>query len=114
MRTKALFTAVLVFAWLSFPLEAQTAARVAKRRTLYSWPPGQGFGLAFSTTDRVGADGLASIGSWGWDGAYGTTYKVDPKERLVIAFMVQQFPYGVEAQSRFPTLVYQALVEPKK
>jgi len=82
--------------------------------TLYSWPPGQGFGLAFSTTDRVGADGLASVGSWGWGGAYGTMYKVDPKERLVIAFMVQQFPYGVEAQARFPTLVYQALVEPRK
>jgi CubicO group peptidase (beta-lactamase class C family) len=81
---------------------------------LYNWTPGQGFGLAFYTVDRLGADGLASVGSWGWSGAYSTTYKVDPKERLVIVFMVQQFPYGAEIQSRFPTLVYQALVETRK
>jgi CubicO group peptidase (beta-lactamase class C family) len=81
---------------------------------LYGWTPGMGFGLAFYTVDRAGADGLASVGSWGWSGAYSTMYKVDPKERLVIAFMVQQFPYGAEVQSRFPTLVYQALVEPRK
>jgi CubicO group peptidase (beta-lactamase class C family) len=81
---------------------------------LYHWTPGMGFGLAFYTVDRAGADGLASVGSWGWSGAYSTMYKVDPKERLVIAFMIQQFPYGAEAQSRFPTLVYQALVEPRK
>lgn len=82
--------------------------------TLYNWIPGQGFGLAFYTIDRVGADGLASVGSWGWSGAYSTMYKVDPKERLVMTFMIQQFPYGAEAAARFPTLVYQALVEPKK
>jgi CubicO group peptidase (beta-lactamase class C family) len=82
--------------------------------TLFNWTPGQGFGLAFSTTDRVGADGLASVGAWGWGGAYGSMYKVDPKERLVMAFMIQQFPYGNEVASRFPTLVYQALVEPRK
>jgi CubicO group peptidase (beta-lactamase class C family) len=82
--------------------------------TLFNWTPGLGFGLAFSTTDRFGADGLASVGSWGWGGAYSSMYKVDPKERLVMAFMIQQFPYGAEVASRFPTLVYQALVELKK
>ncbi len=81
--------------------------------TLYGWP-GHGFGLAFYTIDRAGADGLASVGAWGWSGAYSTMYKVDPKERLVMTFMIQQFPYGAEAAQRFPTLVYQALVEPKK
>ena len=81
---------------------------------LFNFNPGQGFGLAFSTVDRVGADGLASVGSYAWGGAYGSMYRVDPKERLIMAFMVQQFPYGVEAQARFPNLVYQALVEPSK
>jgi CubicO group peptidase (beta-lactamase class C family) len=81
--------------------------------TLYGWTPGQGFGLAFQTTDRPGADGLASVGTWSWGGAYSSMYKVDPKERLVIVFMINQFPYGVEAAVRFPTLVYQALVQPK-
>ena len=81
---------------------------------LFNWNPGQGFGLAFATVDRVGADGLASVGSWAWGGAYGSMYRVDPKEHLIMAFMIQQFPYGVEAADRFPTLVYQALVEPRK
>jgi CubicO group peptidase (beta-lactamase class C family) len=80
--------------------------------TMYS--DTRGFGLAFLTTDHPGADGLASVGTWGWSGAYSTLYRVDPKERLIIVFMIQQFPYGVEVQSRFPTLVYQALVQPRK
>jgi len=81
--------------------------------TLYG-ATGQGFSLGFGTTDRFGADGLASVGSWAWGGAYGSMYRVDPKERLVMLFMIQQFPFGIEARERFPTLVYQALVEPSK
>jgi CubicO group peptidase (beta-lactamase class C family) len=81
---------------------------------LFNWNPGQGFGLAFSTVERVGAEGLATVGSWAWGGAYGSNYRVDPKERMVMAFMIQQLPYGNEASARFPTLVYQALVEPRK
>jgi CubicO group peptidase (beta-lactamase class C family) len=80
--------------------------------TLYG-AAGQGFSLGFSTTDRFGADGLASVGSWAWGGAYGSMYRVDPKERLVMLFMIQQFP-STEVKDRFPTLVYQALVEPNK
>jgi CubicO group peptidase (beta-lactamase class C family) len=74
----------------------------------------RGFGLAFATNDRLGADGLASVGSWGWGGAYGSMYKVDPKEHLVMVFMIQQLPNRADVASRFPTLVYQALVEPSK
>ena len=77
-------------------------------------PSGRGFGLAFQTTDRLGADGLASVGTWGWGGAYGSIYKVDPKEHLVMVFMIQQLPNRADVASRFPTLVYQALVEPRK
>ena len=74
--------------------------------------PGQGFGLAFSTNERLGADGLASVGAWGWGGAYGSIYKVDPKEHLVMVFMIQQLPNRADINGRFPTLVYQALVQP--
>jgi len=81
---------------------------------LFNGDQGQGFGLAFATVNRVGADGLASVGSWAWGGAYGSMYRVDPKEHLVMAFMIQQFGPGVGAAQKFPTLVYQALVEPSK
>ncbi len=71
---------------------------------------GMGFGLGFSTVERLGADGFRSVGSYGWGGAYGSSYSVDTKERLVIVFMVNQLPLQSDIASRFTTLVYQALV----
>jgi CubicO group peptidase (beta-lactamase class C family) len=73
--------------------------------------PGRGFGLGFETVDRLGADGLASVGSFSWGGAYGSNYKVDPTERLVIVFMINQLPLRTDIASKFPTLVYQSLVD---
>src|SRR5262245_66696282 len=37
------------------------------------------FGYGFETHDRYGASGMESVGSWGWGGAYGTYYRVDPR-----------------------------------
>ena len=71
---------------------------------------GRGFGLGFATTDRIGADGFESVGAFGWGGAYGSNYTVDPKERLVIVFMMQQLPNSSDVSSRFMNLVYQSLI----
>ena len=71
---------------------------------------GRGFGLGFSTVDRLGADGFRSVGSYGWGGAYGSGYAVDPNERLVIVFMINQLPNSSDIASKFVTLTYQALV----
>ena len=76
--------------------------------TLHS-PIGLGYGLGFETTDRYGANGLDSVGSFGWGGAYGSIYRVDPKAHLVIVMMIQMLPGGGDIGTRFPTLVYQAL-----
>ena len=73
---------------------------------------GQGFGLGFQTAEKLGADGFASVGSFGWGGAYGSNYKVDPAEHLVIVFMINQLPNRTSIASLFPNLVYQALVTP--
>jgi CubicO group peptidase (beta-lactamase class C family) len=70
---------------------------------------GLGFGLGFETTDRVGANGLDSVGAFGWGGAYGSLYRVDPKARLVMTMMIQLLPSRSDIGNRFPTLVYQAL-----
>jgi CubicO group peptidase (beta-lactamase class C family) len=80
--------------------------------TLYG-NAGEGFGLGFQTVERLGADGLASVGSFGWGGAYASTYKVDPAERLVIVFMMNQLPNHTDIGAKFPTLVYQALIAPR-
>ena len=70
---------------------------------------GKGFGLGFETVERIGADGYYSVGSFGWGGAYGSTYMVDPAERMIVVFMINQMPMRSDVPGTFPTLVYQAL-----
>jgi CubicO group peptidase (beta-lactamase class C family) len=77
--------------------------------TLHS-TTGLGFGLGFETVDRYGAAGLSSVGAFGWGGAYGSEYKVDPEARLVIVFMINQIPNRTDLGNKFLTLAYQALV----
>jgi CubicO group peptidase (beta-lactamase class C family) len=76
--------------------------------TLHS-TTGLGFGLGFQTTDRYGANGMNSEGSFGWGGAYGSNYRVDPEARLVLVLMIQLMPNTTDIQQVFPNLVYQAL-----
>ena len=78
--------------------------------TLFS-QTGTGFGLGFETVDRLGAQGMYSVGSFGWGGAYGSTYMVDPTERMIVVFMINQMPLRTDVASKFPTLVYQALMD---
>ena len=79
--------------------------------TLFS-PSGEGFGLGFRTLERAGAEGrVESVGTYGWGGAYGSQYEADPRERLVLVFMIQQLPNRSTIAAKFPMLVYQALVE---
>lgn len=78
--------------------------------TLHS-PNGLGFGLGFETTDQYGANGMDGVGSFGWGGAYGSVYRVDPEARLTIALMINQLPNSTDIRTKFPTMVYQALVE---
>ncbi len=79
--------------------------------TLHS-PNGLGFGLGFQVTERFGASGLESVGSFGWGGAYGSTYRVDPTARMVLVLMIQMLPNASGIAERFNTLVYQALEDP--
>jgi CubicO group peptidase (beta-lactamase class C family) len=73
--------------------------------------PGAGFGYGFATVEQYGASGMESIASYGWGGAYGSTYFVDPREHLVVVFMINQLPSSADIASKFPTLLYAALVE---
>ena len=81
--------------------------------TLHS-ETGRGFGLGFETTDRYGANDLDSVGAFGWGGAYGTWYRVDPASRTVMVLMIQLLPNMTDIREKFPVLVYQALVNPEK
>lgn len=74
-------------------------------------PPaaGLGFGLGFETVDRFGAKGMSSVGTFGWGGAYGSVYRVDPEARLVIVLMIQLMPNATDLQDVFANLVYSAV-----
>ena len=78
--------------------------------TLHS-TTGLGFGYGFETVDRYGAKEMAGVGAFGWGGAYGTTYQVDPQSGTVIVFMMQLMPNSTDIQQKFLTSVYQALAD---
>jgi CubicO group peptidase (beta-lactamase class C family) len=73
---------------------------------------GRGFGLGFEILEREGAAGMmGSVGTFGWGGAYHSSYFVDPRERLVAVLLTQHLPVAVSLSDRFRTLVFQAVVE---
>jgi CubicO group peptidase (beta-lactamase class C family) len=69
-------------------LEFMTADHVGNRP---GRPDGFGFGLGFEVHTKLGGDSalMGSVGEYGWSGAAGTTFWVDPKEQLVGIYMVQ-------------------------
>lgn len=75
--------------------------------------PGMGFGLGFSVLLDVGASGEpGSEGTYGWGGAYHSTYWVDPVEDLVVLYFTQVIPAtGLDDHARLRTLVYSAILE---
>jgi CubicO group peptidase (beta-lactamase class C family) len=74
-------------------------------------PRGLGFGYGFETHDKYGISGMESVGSFGWGGAYGTYYRVDPAERLVTVLMVQLLPNSTDLTDKFKASIYQALLD---
>ncbi len=72
--------------------------------------PGMGFGLTVQVVDNaVQAQQSMSDGSFGWGGAFGTNFWVDPKEHLTAVLMVQT-PGGT-LRNDFANAVRQAIVD---
>jgi len=72
---------------------------------------GLGFGFGFEVTSRYGVVGMETEGSWGWGGAYGTYYRVDPVERLTTVMMIQLIPNSTDFTDKFKASIYQALLD---
>lgn len=76
-------------------------------------PPGFGFGLGFEVRTAVG-DSLqpGSVGEYGWSGAAGTTFWVDPKEQLFAIYMVQANEGDTrDLRVQFRSMIQAALVD---
>ncbi|NLG74723.1 MAG: serine hydrolase, partial [Xanthomonadaceae bacterium] len=67
------------------------------------------FGYGFQTVERYGANGLDAPGAFGWGGAYGSLYRVDPAAGITMVLMIQLMPNETDVREKFQTLVYQAL-----
>jgi len=69
-----------------------------------------GFGLSMEVVlDAIKAKRNTSTGSFGWDGAFGTHFWVDPKEQLIGVLMVQTSGTGITRDVE--NAVMQAIVD---
>ena len=74
---------------------------------------GQGYGLGTGVRMHAGLSPVpGSVGDWYWGGALGPYFWVDPAERLVVVFMLQELDVKVRTRYRsvMRSLVYQALL----
>jgi CubicO group peptidase (beta-lactamase class C family) len=78
--------------------------------TVQGRPKGRGFGLSVQVVnDPVAANYRVSEGSYGWDGAFGTHFWVDPKEKMVGLLMMQTS--NQEVMRDFENALMQAIIE---
>ena len=89
-------------------VEMMSAAHVPD--TLPGRPAGEGYGLSVRVVTNHAARGtMLSDGTYGWTGAQGTHFFVDPKEQLVGVLMVQtSIP---EVRLEFEDLVAQSVID---
>jgi CubicO group peptidase (beta-lactamase class C family) len=78
-----------------------------------SFRAGEGFGLGFEVVLDPGKRGIpGNFGEYGWGGAYGSTYWVDPQDELVVVYFTQVRPGSiVRDQLQLRALVYQAIID---
>jgi CubicO group peptidase (beta-lactamase class C family) len=75
-------------------------------------PPGHGFGLGFAVRTQPGmAPFPGSVGNYYWGGAAGTTFWVDPAERLYAVLMLQAPQQREHYRVLFRDLVYAAVAD---
>jgi CubicO group peptidase (beta-lactamase class C family) len=94
------------------PRTVDLMASVHAPDTLPGRPKGRSFGLSVQViNDAVAAGFRVSDGSFGWDGAFGTHFWVDPKEKVVGILMIQTNNPNRELDRDFENAVMQAMVE---
>ena len=69
------------------------------------------FGLGFQiVTDVDQSRNTVSLGTFSWGGMFASSYWIDPKEKIVAQFVLQQYPFSHgDIAEKFKVAVYQAL-----
>ena len=66
-----------------------------QQQATHSWDTQRGYGYGLGVrvmTNPEVADINGSVGEWGWDGAFGNWFCVDPKERLTCVYLTTNLP----------------------
>jgi CubicO group peptidase (beta-lactamase class C family) len=72
---------------------------------------GMGFGLTVEVVmNPIDANRRQSTGSFGWDGAFGTHFWVDPKEQMAGILLIQQW-LNASLNRDFENAVMQAIID---
>jgi CubicO group peptidase (beta-lactamase class C family) len=73
--------------------------------------PNEKFGLGFGILTETGSGRVGlSTGTYSWGGAFSSSYWIDPKEKIVAQFFLNQYPtsHG-DIHDKFKVLVYSAI-----
>lgn len=74
--------------------------------------PGHKFGLGFAVRTEAGVAAAAgSVGDYAWSGAGGTTFWVDPKEKMFVVFMMQAPGKRAPFRPLLRNMVYAAITD---
>jgi CubicO group peptidase (beta-lactamase class C family) len=94
------------------PKTVELMASVHAPDTLPGRAPGRSFGLSVQVVNNAVASNFrVSDGSYGWDGAFGTHFWVDPKEKVVGIMLIQTNNPNRELDRDFENAVMQAVVD---
>lgn len=71
----------------------------------------KGFGLGFEIVKEEDTK-FGSKGTFGWGGIFGTYFRIDPKENMVIIYMTQSFEtYKLKIADKFRSLIYDSIIQ---
>jgi CubicO group peptidase (beta-lactamase class C family) len=96
-------------------VELMTANHIGDREVDIAVGPGYGFGFGYAVRKTLERSALpGSVGTFGWGGAAGTWFFVDPSEDLIGLFFTHVFGYQFSPKAdlfnRFEKLTYEALI----
>ncbi|MSV29587.1 MAG: class A beta-lactamase-related serine hydrolase [Bryobacterales bacterium] len=94
-------------------IEQMTANHIGKLPMWNDTLHGYRFGLGLRVrADQGEAALLGSLGSFGWGGAHGTFFWVDPKEQMIGIMMIQLMPYAhINIRHEFQNAATQAIAD---